>query len=93
LHGPPSGPEYPFLHWQFSKSVLAIKETEFTGQAEQMAEPTVFLYKFTLHALHWPPSSPVNPILHLQSVKSVLVLFEMLFAGHAEQAAEPTVFL
>jgi hypothetical protein len=40
---PQSNPEYPESHLQFCKTVLATRETEFTGHAEQLAEPIVSL--------------------------------------------------
>ena len=40
---PPSTPVYPLLHLQLVTVVLALSEIEFNGQAEQTAEPIVFL--------------------------------------------------
>ena len=57
---------YPTLHTQLFKSVLPAAELEFPGQVVQVAEPVVFLYIDTQHAVHGQTFGPVYPVDNLR---------------------------
>ena len=46
--------------------MLPAAELEFPGQVVQVAEPVVFLYIDTQHAVHGPPFGPVYPVDNLR---------------------------
>jgi hypothetical protein len=92
LHGPPSGPEKPALHWQSVGASEPASACECGGQDWQ--DPSVlFLYVPAEHGPQGPPSAPENPSLHLQARRDVDALSELELAGQGVHACEPDAFL
>ena len=63
-HGPPSGPEYPGLHWHAVTFVFPADEFELAGHDIQEAVLVVSLYLPIAQAVHGPPNGPLYPWLH-----------------------------
>ena len=86
MHGPPSLPWNPELHWQSVILLLDGGALELAGQNEHAAEPLALLNWSAAHGEHVFPPAPVQPAEHVQLVATSS---EVEPTGQIEHASGP----